>query len=51
MSVADLKNKLVNEIKLIPLRGIKNFSYLTAGSFAAELINILGFIYIARLLV
>ncbi len=50
MSVADLKNKLIDEIKLIPLRGIKNFSYLTAGSFAAELINILGFIYIARLL-
>jgi O-antigen/teichoic acid export membrane protein len=50
MSVADLKNKLIDEIRLIPLRGIKNFSYLTAGSFAAELINILGFIYIARLL-
>jgi O-antigen/teichoic acid export membrane protein len=50
MSIADLKNKVINEIRMIPSRGIKNLSYLTFGSFAAEFINILGFIYIARLL-
>jgi O-antigen/teichoic acid export membrane protein len=50
MSIAALKSKVTNEIRSIPLRGIKNFSYLTVGSFAAEFINILGFIFIARLL-
>jgi len=50
MSIAGLKDRVIREIRLIPLRGIKNFSYLTIGSFAAEFINILGFIYIARLL-
>jgi len=50
MSIADLKNKVINEIRMIPSRGIKNLSYLTFGSFAAEFINVLGFIFIARLL-
>ena len=42
--------KIRREISIIPKRGIKNVSYLTAGNFAVELINIIGFIYIARLL-
>ena len=41
---------IVSEVKSIPFRGIKNVSYLTIGNFAVELINIIGFIYIARLL-
>lgn len=42
--------KITREVKSIPLRGIKNVSYLTLGNFAVEFINIVGFIYIARLL-
>jgi O-antigen/teichoic acid export membrane protein len=41
---------IYNEIKSVPFRGIKNVSYLSAGNFAVEIINIVGFIYIARLL-
>jgi O-antigen/teichoic acid export membrane protein len=44
-----LKN-IYNEFKSIPLRGIKNVSYLSIGNFAVEIINIVGFIFIARML-
>jgi O-antigen/teichoic acid export membrane protein len=50
MSMAGLRDGVISEIKRIPLRGIKNFSYLTAGNFAAEFLNIVGFVFIARLL-
>ena len=49
MSIPFFK-KIRDEIKSIPFRGIKNVSYLTIGNFAVEIINIVGFIYIARLL-
>jgi len=41
---------LYKEIKSIPFRGIKNVSYLTAGNVGVQLISIIGFIYIARML-
>jgi len=44
-----LKN-ISDEIKSIPFRGIKNVSYLSVGNFAVQIINIVGFIYIARML-
>ena len=42
--------KFFAEIRSIPLRGIKNASYLSLGNFAVQLINILGYIYIVRML-
>ena len=42
--------KLFAEIRSIPLRGIKNASYLSLGNLAVQLINIFGYIYIVRML-
>ena len=41
---------IYNKIEAIPFRGIKNVSYLSVGNFVVEIINIVGFIYIARML-
>jgi O-antigen/teichoic acid export membrane protein len=42
--------KIHGDIKSVPRRGIKNASYLTMGNFISQLINIVGFIYVARML-
>jgi O-antigen/teichoic acid export membrane protein len=42
--------KIHGDIKSIPRRGIKNVSYLAMGNFVSQFINIVGFIYVARML-